>query len=54
MKKIIFLFLIPIAMFATHGSIRIEDSAKGRDTILKILTHENLNGSLIEIKSDFT
>jgi stage II sporulation protein D len=54
MKKIIFLFFLPIFIFATHGSSRIEDSVKGRDTILRILTHEDLNGALIEFKGAFS
>lgn len=53
MKKFFFLFFIPIFLAATHGCPRIEDSAKGRDTILRVLTHENLHGSLIEVKGGF-
>lgn len=54
MKKFFLFILTPFLLIATHGSIRIEDSAKGRDTILRILTHENLDGSLIEIKGGYT
>lgn len=54
MKKILFILLIPFVIFATHGSPRIEDSVKGRDTIIKVLTHENLEGALIEIKGPYT
>lgn len=53
MKKILLMFVFPMWIFATHGIPRIEDSAKGRDTIIKVLTHENLDGALIEIKGGF-
>jgi len=54
MKNLYSLFLMPIIVFATHGSVRIEDSAKGRDTIIRVLTHTDLDGALIEVKSGFT
>ncbi len=54
MKKLFLIFLTPILLLATHGSTRIEDSAVGRDTILRVLTHESLNGSLIEVKGAYS
>ena len=54
MKKLFLILLTPILLLATHGSTRIEDSAVGRDTILKVLTHESLNGSLIEVKGAYS
>lgn len=53
MKKILLALVVPLLAFATHGSPRIEDSLKGRDTILKVLTHEDLAGALIEVKGPF-
>jgi stage II sporulation protein D len=53
MKNLFIIFFFPIALFATHGNPRIEDSVIGRETIIKVLTHEDLNGSLIEIKGGF-
>jgi SpoIID/LytB domain protein len=54
MRKYILTLLTPLLLFATHGTPKIEDSAKGRDTILKVLTHEYLSGSLIEVKGAFS
>ena len=53
MKKFIIFLLTPIFLFGTHGCPRIEDSQKGRDTFIRILTHENLDGVLIEIKGGY-
>ena len=54
MRKYLFILFTPLLLLATHGTPKIEDSAKGRDTILKVLTHEYLDGSLIEVKGPFS
>lgn len=53
MFKYLLTLFFPFILFATHGTPKIEDSVKGRDTIIKVLTHEYLNGSLIEVKGAF-
>jgi len=53
MKKLLLLFLTPLLFFATHGVVRIEDSAKGRDTIIRVLTHTDLKGALLEVKGGY-
>ena len=54
MKRLFLILCIPFFAFATHGVVQIEDSAVGRDTILKVLTHTDLEGALIEVKGSFT
>ena len=53
MNKYILIFFTPLLLLATHGTSRIEDSAVGRSTVLKVLTHEGLPGSLIEVKGGY-
>ncbi|MCH9812248.1 hypothetical protein K0U07_05770 [bacterium] len=54
MKKVLIVLLTPFFLFATHGATKIRDSEKARDTNLKVLTHEYLSGTLIEVKGPFT
>ncbi|MCH9621483.1 MAG: hypothetical protein S4CHLAM20_09030 [Chlamydiia bacterium] len=54
MKKILVLLLAPFILFGTHGVVKIEDSAKGRDTIIRVLTHTDLKGTLLEIKGGYS
>jgi SpoIID/LytB domain protein len=53
MKRILLILSIPFLVFSTHGVVQIEDSAVGRNTILKVLTHTDLEGALIEVKGSF-
>lgn len=54
MKKLFILFFTPFMLLATHGSVQIEDSAKGRDTKIKVLTHTDLSGALLDVKGAYT